>query len=93
MANQITIIVILDGSGNTCGLAQFGASDTLAVAIGGSIPTWDLVVYGETMIEGTTFIQMDAGDTATMQVYVASGPKTIDLAASANNHWEGFLVG
>ena len=62
-------------------------------AIGGSIPTWDLVVYGETMIEGTTFIQMDAGDTATMQVYVASGPKTIDLAASANNHWEGFLVG
>ena len=36
MASQIPLKVILDGSGNTCGLAQFGASDTLAVAIGGT---------------------------------------------------------
>ena len=36
MANQIPLKVILDDSNNTCGLAQFGASDTLAVAIGGT---------------------------------------------------------
>ena len=36
MANQIPIKVLKDGSDNTCGLAQFSATDTLAVAIGGT---------------------------------------------------------
>ena len=36
MANQIPIKVICDGSGNTCGLAQFTSSDSIAVAAGGT---------------------------------------------------------
>ena len=36
MANQIPLKVVKDGSNNTCGLAQFNATDTLAVAIGGT---------------------------------------------------------
>ena len=36
MANQIPIKVICDGSGNTCGLAQFTSSDSVAIAAGGT---------------------------------------------------------
>ena len=36
MADQIPIKVICDGSGNTCGLAQFTSSDSLAVSVGGT---------------------------------------------------------
>ncbi|MDP6587767.1 MAG: hypothetical protein QF535_24190, partial [Anaerolineales bacterium] len=35
-ANQIPIKVICDGSGNTCGLAQFTSSDSVGVAAGGT---------------------------------------------------------
>ena len=36
MASQIPIKVICDGSGNTCGLAQFTSSDSVAIAAGGT---------------------------------------------------------
>jgi len=36
MANQIPIKVMCDGSGNTCGLAQFTSSDSVAIAAGGT---------------------------------------------------------
>ena len=36
MADQIPIKVMCDGSGNTCGLAQFTSSDSLAVSVGGT---------------------------------------------------------
>ena len=36
MADQIPLKVICDGSGNTCGLAQFASSDSLAVCVGGT---------------------------------------------------------
>ena len=36
MANQIPIKVMCDGSGNTCGLAQFTSSDSVAIASGGT---------------------------------------------------------
>lgn len=36
MADQIPIKVMCDGLGNTCGLAQFTSSDSLAVSVGGT---------------------------------------------------------
>jgi hypothetical protein len=46
MANQIPIKVMCDGSGNTCGLAQFTSSDSLAVSVGGTgITTQGICAY------------------------------------------------
>ena len=46
MANQIPIKVMCDGSGNTCGLAQFISSDSLAVSVGGTgITTQGICAY------------------------------------------------
>ena len=36
MANQIPLKVMCDGSGNTCGLAQFTSSDSVAMTSGGT---------------------------------------------------------
>ena len=36
MADQIPIKVLLDGSSNTCGLAQFIAADTVGIIDGGT---------------------------------------------------------
>ena len=36
MANQIPLKVMKDGSNNTCGLAQFTSSDSVAIAAGGT---------------------------------------------------------
>ena len=36
MATQIPLKVLKDGSDNTCGLAQFTSSDSVAIAAGGT---------------------------------------------------------
>ena len=79
-------------SGHTAGMAYMVSSQG-NFPLGGSIPSFVNVQDTETMFEGSQFIPLDAGDTVIIKLYVGGGTKVIDVAASAGNHWEGFLVG
>jgi len=66
MANQIPIKVMCDGSGNTCGLAQFTSSDSVAVAAGGTgLTTQGICAFAQPGIQAvackTTYIGICAG--------------------------------
>ncbi len=66
MANQIPIKVMCDGSGNTCGLAQFTSSDNVAVAAGGTgLTTQGICAFAQPGIQAvackTTYIGICAG--------------------------------
>ena len=66
MANQIPIKVMKDGSDNTCGLAQFTSSDSVAVAAGGTgLTTQGICAFAQPGIQAvackTTYIGICAG--------------------------------
>ena len=66
MANQIPIKVMLDGSSNTCGLAQFIAADTVGVIDGGTgLATQGICAFTQPGVNAvtckTTYIGICAG--------------------------------
>ena len=66
MATQIPIKVLLDGSSNTCGLAQFAAGDTVGTIDGGTgLATQGICAFAQPGIQAiackTTYIGICAG--------------------------------
>ena len=66
MADQSPLKVILDGSSNTCGLAQFSTTDNLAVSVGGTgLTTQGICAFAQPGINAvackTTYIGICAG--------------------------------
>ena len=84
MANQIPIKVMCDGSGNTCGLAQFTSSDSVAIAAGGT---------GLTSQGICEFVQPGLYAVGCQVTYLGICAGKADTGAGHDNTYVGYAAG
>ena len=80
-------------SSHTTGFVYFNTNAALAAHQVWFGNPWALSAGNEVEMGNTILLEMDAGDTLVIQLYITGGATVVDISANAGTNFSGFLVG